>query len=54
VARAALTVVATCAARDTARTASDEARGVGGWRDGRYQLAIRAAGVTAALQARAA
>jgi hypothetical protein len=41
-----------CAARDTARTASNQARGVGGWRDGRHQLAVLAAGVTAALQAR--
>lgn len=35
-----------------ARTASSQARGVGGWRDGRHQLAAAAAGVTAALQAR--
>jgi hypothetical protein len=52
VARAALTIVPVCATRDTARTASSQARGSGGWRDGRHQLAILAAGVTAALQAR--
>jgi hypothetical protein len=52
VARAALTVAVICATRDTARTVSGQARGVGGWRDGRYQLTILAAGVTAALQAR--
>jgi len=46
VTRAALTTLPPCAACDTARSAEAYARSVSGWRDGRHQLAVLAAGVT--------